>query len=175
MLGGWSSSIDPIQLADAGARLSGELPLKGLARLIEMCRDDDGSVRIDLQFERNPVDRRRTLRGAIDARVNATCQRCMENMTLTLSTKPRLILLRAGERDDLVESGSALVVERPITLGALVEDELLLAMPMVPTHPIESCRTRGALGEPAKPGAEPKEKNEANPFSVLARLKHPDR
>src|SRR5690606_37630152 len=36
MLGSWSSIIDPIQLADKGARLEGELPVKGLSRLAGM-------------------------------------------------------------------------------------------------------------------------------------------
>jgi DUF177 domain-containing protein len=174
MLGGWSSTIDPIQLADQGARLNGELPVKGMARLAEMCRDDEGSVRIDLQFERDPSDGLRTVRGTIDATVNVTCQRCMEAMALALSSRPQLLLLRPGERDDLAESGNAVVLDRPITLGMLVEDELLLTMPMVPMHPVDSCPGRELVESPAQTGSATGEKKPANPFSVLARLKRPD-
>lgn len=174
MLGGWSSTIDPIQLADQGARLNGELPVKGLARLAEMCRDDDGSVRIDLQFERDPSDGLRTMQGTIDATVSVTCQRCMEGMALVLSVEPRLLLSRSGERDDLAESGNAVILDGPVTLGTLVEDELLLAMPMVPMHPIDRCPARERVQSPAPAGAGSEEKKRANPFSVLGRLKRPD-
>jgi DUF177 domain-containing protein len=174
MLGGWSSTIDPIQLADQGARLNGELPVKGMARLAEMCRDDVGSVRIDLQFERDPSDGLRTMRGTIGATVNVTCQRCMEDMALVLSSQPRLLLLRPGERDDLAESGNAVILDRPVTLGAFVEDELLLAMPMVPMHPVDRCPARERVQSSARAGSATEERKPANPFSVLARLKRPD-
>jgi len=175
MLGSWSSIVDPIQLAEAGAGLSGELPLHGLARLVAMCRDDDGSVTIDLQFERNPIDGRRSIRGTIDARVNVVCQRCMESMTLVLSMRPRILVLNASERDELAEGGNALVVERPITLGTLIEDELLLSMPMVPMHAVENCGTERvpALRLNSKSGRAGKK--QANPFAVLATLKRSDR
>jgi uncharacterized protein len=175
MLGGWSSIIDPIQLAEKGARLSGELPVKGMARLAEMCRDAEGSVRIDLQFEHDPSDGLRTVNGTIDARINVTCQRCMEPMSLSLSTRPHLLLLRTGERDELMESGSALTVERPITLGSLVEDELLLSMPMVPMHPVESCHAHAARESPRQTEFESNANKDARPFSVLAALKNAKR
>lgn len=171
MLGSWSSLIDPIQLAEKGARLSGELPVKGMARLREMSRDDEGSVRIDLQFERNPADGLRTVHGTIDARINTTCQRCMESMTLSLSVRPRLLLLRVGEREELMESEDALVVEHPITLGSLIEDELLLSMPMVPMHPIEDCGVQEMRESLRQMEFEPNDKNQAKPFSALAALK----
>lgn len=171
MLGGWSSIIDPIQLADKGARLSGELPLKGMSRLVEMCLDDDGSVRVDLQFERGASGGLRVVYGTLAARLYLTCQRCMERMAYELKSEPRLLLLRAGEREELLEIGEALVVERPVTLGALVEDELLLEMPMVPLHPLDRCPAAHATNR----SEEREETIRPNPFSVLEKLKHTDR
>lgn len=171
MLGGWSATIDPIQLADKGARLTGELPLKGMSRLVEMCLDDDGSVSIDLQFAHDSADGLRVMHGTISARVHLTCQRCMSRMPVELSSRPRVFLLRPGEREDLVEAGDAVVVGQPLTLGALVEDELLLELPMVPMHPRAHCPAGGTGAEEAGSpgGARP------NPFSVLQKLKPPDR
>lgn len=168
MLGGWSSTVDPIQLADAGARLTGELPLKGMSRLVEMCFDDDGSVHLDLQFERTPSDGLRVMAGTIRADVHLTCQRCMGRMSYELKSEPRLLLLRPGEREGLLEAGDVLVIEQPVALSALVEDELLLQMPMVPMHPVEHCPTSVERSAPKK-----KEKIRPNPFSVLEKLKHP--
>ena len=170
MLGGWTSTVDPIQLADTGARLSGELPLKGMARLIESCRDDEGSVDIDLQFQRGEGDGLRTMAGSIVARVRLTCQRCMEPMHVELRSRPRVLLLAPGEHEELLEAGDAIVVAQPVPLSALVEDELLLQMPMVPMHPADRCPVKLARRGPQK-----QEQVRPNPFSVLEKLKQSDR
>lgn len=174
MLGGWSSTIDPIQLADKGARLSGELPIKGMSRLAEMCRDDRGSVHIDLQFDRAPSDGVRIMQGTITADVDVTCQRCMGSMRCTLTSLPRLVLLRPGEREDLLDSGDARVVDQPLTLGSLVEDELLLEMPMAPMHPTEDCPAKQVIEEwrGHESQSEPEQAKPTNPFTVLQKLKH---
>lgn len=169
MLGSWSSMIDPIQLADKGARLTCELPAKGMSRLVEMCADETGSVHIDLTFERGSSEGLRVMHGRIVARIYLTCQRCMERLAYELRAEPRLLLLRPGEREDLLQSGEATVVERPVTLGALVEDELLLEMPMVPMHPADRCPS-GRLTD-----AEKSASTRTHPFSVLEKLKHKDR
>jgi uncharacterized protein len=171
MVGGWSSAIDPIHLADIGARLSGEFSIKGLARLVEMCRNEDGSAQFDLRFERSPGDGLRTMLGAIAAQINVSCQRCMNDMSISLKCRPRLLLLRPGERDDLLESGNAFLVDRPIPLGTLIEDELLLAMPMIPMHPLEDCPSRDLVQPGARRKSDLSANNQANPFSVLTSLK----
>ncbi len=170
MLGSWSATIDPIQLADQGARLTGELSVKGMSRLVEMCLDDAGSVRVDLRFERGPSDGLRVMHGAIVAHVHTTCQRCMGRLSVELQSRPRLFLLRPGEREDLLETGDAVVIEHPLALSELVEDELLLEMPMIPMHAEEHCPG-------ARSGREvgPENSTRPNPFSVLKKLKRTDR
>ncbi len=172
MLGSWSTTIDPIQLVEKGARLAGELPLKGLRRLVEMCRDDHGTVIVDLHFERDPSDGLRVMHGRVDARVRLICQRCMGRFDVELHSEPRLSLLKPGEREDLLETGDALAIEHPIPLGVLIEDELLLEMPMVPMHPADQCPApQGVIVD----GARNKEATRPNPFSVLEKLKRGDR
>jgi len=168
MSGGWPSSIDPVQLADKGARLTGEITLAAMPRLAQMCRRDGGSVNIDLHFERSDPNGLRVMHGTVRASMPVTCQRCLNEMALELTIEPRLIVLRPGEREDLERDAEVLVVERPVSLSALVEDELLLAMPMIPMHAPASC---AASIRPAGAGTEPS----ANPFSVLEQLKRGDR
>lgn len=171
MLGGWSTTIDPIQLAEKGARLTGELPLSGMHRLVKMCADEQGSVSVDLHFERDLSDGLRLMRGRIDARIGVICQRCMERFEVGLTTEPQLILLRPGEHEHLVETGDALIIDQPVTLGELVEDELLLEVPMVPMHASDACPARSFVA------ADKPEQREtrANPFSALGKLKQSDR
>lgn len=169
MLGSWSTIIDPIQLADKGARLAGELPLKGLSRLAGMCADDAGSVRVDLEFERTPGDGLRVMHGVIAACIYLTCQRCMERLAFELKSKPRMLLLRPGEREELLDAEDVLVVEQPLTLGTLIEDELLLELPMVPMHPADRCPSGHVTNQESREAAP------TGPFSVLEKLKHRDR
>ncbi len=60
------------------------------------------------------------------------------------------------------------VGEDPLDLLALVEDELLLALPIVPLHDPEICQPPVGPDEP-EPSED--EVTRSNPFSVLAQLK----
>ncbi|HCP54228.1 MAG TPA: metal-binding protein, partial [Pseudomonas sp.] len=64
---------------------------------------------------------------------------------------------------DVLEVG-----EYPLDLLALVEDELLLALPIVPLHDPEICQPPVGPDEP-EPSED--EVTRSNPFSVLAQLK----
>lgn len=142
--------IDPMQLAEKGAHLVGALSLKGMSRLRQACLDDDGEVAVDLQFGRDPSSDVSELQGTLRTAVRIACQRCLEPMVLELRTDTRLLLLRSGERvDALAPEAEALTVDRPVSLSELVEDELLLVMPMVPMHPLAVCPAKQRIKMPA--------------------------
>ena len=163
--GSLPAHIDPMQLAEQGAQLAGVLPLKGMSRLLPACVDDVGEIQIDLQFGRDEGGNVHELRGKIGATVHVACQRCLEPMDLTLETDTRLLLLRAGERADaLAPEAEALTVAGPVSLQALVEDELLLVMPMTPMHPLQACPARERVATPASP-------RRGTPLAALGRLK----
>lgn len=132
--------IDPMQLAEKGAQLVGVLPLKGMSRLRQACLDDEGEVTVDLQFGRDPRSDVSALQGTLRTAVRIACQRCLEPMVLELSADPRLLLRRPGERPGAPdEAAEVLTIDRSVSLSELVEDELLLAMPMIPMHPLAVC------------------------------------
>jgi uncharacterized protein len=175
-------SIEPILLAEQGAHLAGTLPIKAMPRLVEAGLDGDDMAQVDLRFGRaefgdaqggtSPGARGSAvaprgsvyeMTGRVSATVHTACQRCLEPMALTLEAEVRLLLLRAGERaDGLAPEVEALVVDRPLRLSALVEDELLLVLPMIPMHPAEAC--------PAKKFVKPAT-SAGKPLSGLSRLK----
>jgi uncharacterized protein len=164
------ATIDPVTLAEKGAHVSGTLSLKALPRLAEVCRSTAGQVDVDLEFKRGEGGDVRLMLGTIRARVSLTCQRCLEGMDYELRSEPRLVLLRAGEsEEELPPEVDALTVDKPIVLNTLIEDELLLVMPMIPLHDLEHCPARAfvAAGESreAAMGSKP------NPFATLQRLK----
>jgi len=166
MLGGLPATVDPILLADKGARLFGRVPLRNMARLKAQLLDDEGEAEVDLAFECSEGANLRRMHGSVIAHVSMTCQRCLEAMTVEISTAPDTILLRTGEAEpglppeaDVLTVGTA-----PTPIAELIEEELLLALPMVPMHELDECPARAYIA--GSPDSEKK-----RPFAELARRK----
>jgi len=170
MFGVLPAIIDPIQLADDGSSLEGEFSLDGMSRLREMCRNTEGRVRVRLRFECT-AQKVRVMQGVISARLDLTCQRCLQAATQEMDIATRLLLLRPGEsRTGLPEEADILEVTAPVSLCAMVEDELLLALPMTPRHSEGECAPAAiSVSRARDPRADPKAP--ASPFSGLADLK----
>ncbi len=163
MFDGLPAVIDPLRLADEGAELHGVLGLGGMSRLMEQCADDSGTVSVDLHFERGAQGLRQ-MHGSLRAEVPVVCQRCMRPFRRAIGAETWLILLKPGEPGAIpADEADTLLVSKPLLLCEIVEDELLLAMPMIPRHAPGECRTN--VAEPAS------ETHETNPFAVLERLK----
>lgn len=103
------------------------------------------------------------------AGVPLTCQRCLQPAVLPLAVDRwfRFVAdeVTAISEDDTAEE-DVLVLSRHFDLIALIEDELLMAVPLVPMH--DACPTelpRSAVEQPP-PSAE-----SSHPFAVLAQLK----
>jgi uncharacterized protein len=158
--------IDPIGLADKGARLRGDLPLAAMQRLLQSGVQGQGEVTIDLHFSRDTEGHRR-LQGRIGAVLSLPCQRCLQRLSVTLALAPDVVLLAAGEDGHgAPEEADTLAVDAPLPLSQLVEDELILALPMMPMHPEGACEP--AVTEDNAVETRP------NPFAALAKLKKPN-
>ena len=166
------ATIDPIQLAERGARLTGTLPLKSMPRLAQTCLDGSGDVFVDLSFERGEGEKVLLMRGTLRTSLRVTCQRCLEGMDLRIEASPWLLLLRPEEgQDRLDDEADILVTDKPLSLSALVEDELLLALPMVPTHELSECQAKVYARKEMGGGRQEADGEKKNPFAVLDRLK----
>ncbi|OGI58431.1 MAG: hypothetical protein A2V58_09580 [Candidatus Muproteobacteria bacterium RBG_19FT_COMBO_61_10] len=172
MFGRLPETIDPIQLAEQGARLTGELPLQAMTRLAAACEVCEGMATADLKFAREPHGLR-FLRARIEAKLGLLCQRCLLPMDVIVRSEPVLALFRPGEpQTGVPEEAEPLVVEPGWSLAALVEDELLLAMPMMPRHAAGECEAGTRLA-PKTPRVEVKT-DRPNPFAVLEKLRKRD-
>ena len=165
------ATIDPIQLAERGACLTGTLPLKSMPRLMQTCLEGSDDVHVDLLFERGEGEQVFIMHGTLRVRLRMTCQRCLEGMDLDVEASPWLMLMRPGSRRDrLDDEPDILVVDKPLLLSALVEDELLLALPMVPAHALSECPA-GTYVKQATAGGGNAEGKKKNPFAALDELK----
>ncbi|KQP35831.1 DUF177 domain-containing protein [Pseudorhodoferax sp. Leaf274] len=106
-----------------------------------------------------------------DADVPLTCQRCLEPVDEPLAVD-RWFRFVADEaqaaREDEEADEDVLVLDPAFDLQALVEDELLMALPLVPRHDVCPGEVRM---EVADPGFAQAEADKPNPFDVLADLK----
>jgi len=164
MSGRLPAQIDPIRLADEGTRLAGKLPLSDFPRLRELQVSGSGTepVSIELDFERT-LHGIRMMRGHAHVRLSVTCQRCLEPVAVDIEVNPVIELLRPGDAPSgMADNADSLVVEGVQRLSELVEDELLLVMPMVPMHDEGACSAPGSRGEPAEAA-----NKRSGPFSAL--------
>jgi len=158
--------IDPIRLADDGARLYGTLPGRGMSRLQELVlpNSQPEPVAVDLHFERTSQGARR-LHGTIRTQVEMACKRCLKPLKIEVTAQSLFVLLQPGETEP--EDCETLVVEAPLSLTELVEDELLLAMPMSPGHAEGECE----VAFPVTVGKAPAVEKRVNPFTELRGFK----
>ena len=161
--------VDPRKLADRDATLEGELSLADLPRLCEPLAENAGVVRAKLAFGRNE-QRAVVIHSELDVEVKMVCQRCLELVALPIHSECDYAVVKVGANtQSLPKCYDVLEVdEDPLDLLTLVEDELLLALPIVPLHDPEVCQQPVGLEEP-EPSED--EVSRSNPFSVLAQLK----
>ncbi|MBH9553306.1 YceD family protein [Inhella gelatinilytica] len=104
------------------------------------------------------------------------CQRCLQAVERTVSVDRSFRFVRdeaSAESEDLDSDEDLLVLSRTFDARELIEDELLLALPLVPLH--EACSAPEFASEPeGVSGEEPSQDERPNPFAALAVLKKQD-
>ena len=160
------STIRPLKLARQQGKLKGYLPLQQLPALVADCVDDQGRVEADLQLDmqrRWPV-----MTGKARATLKMTCQRCLEPVEIAISTDIALGFVQSEEAlAELPEHLEPfLLEEEEVPLADLLEQEMILALPIVAYH----AECEPASYQQADEGAESGDEK-PNPFKVLEQLK----
>jgi uncharacterized protein len=138
--------INHRRLASDNARLAGIIPLSRFSRFTQMLVDDSGEVAAEVDFRKG--HKRKTLVvGAVAATVKVVCQNCMAPANIDINATVRLLIV--GSDDELAalaENDDGMVcVEEQVLLVDLLEDELILSMPMVGRHLDGLCTPSPAL------------------------------
>ncbi|EHR72912.1 putative metal-binding protein [Burkholderiales bacterium JOSHI_001] len=110
----------------------------------------------------------------LNTTVTLTCQRCLQPLPVTLAVTPSIRFVagdKQAEAEDADSEEDVLALTRSLDLRELAEDELLLALPLVPRH--ASCPS--PLPQNPDEVVEPPEGESVvvNPFAALAALKKP--
>jgi len=140
--------LDPALLARRGRALHGHVPVRDFHRLAHWLADTAGELRFELDFGRDDHGRP-CLRGHARGEVWLECQRCLAAYPLPLDRRFDLVLVvDEAEAAALPEEIDAVVMgeSRETRLVDLVEDELILALPLIPRCEVATdCRPGAAL------------------------------
>lgn len=157
--------IDSLEFALNHDTLSGIVTVAELSRLVDALHSDKGALEYTLSGGVNrhgkPV-----LHCRVKGKLQLQCQRCLEGMEYVLDIRSELMLaqdeaalLQLDEQDE--EAADAILADTKLNVLALIEDEVLLDLPLAPRHPTGACQVKAAeLGSPG-----------LSPFAVLAKLK----
>ena len=159
--------FDPWKLAAAGGHLQGAVRLEHMPRLNSLLAATAGRVAVTLEAD---IDAQHIafLTGHLEAAVMVVCQRCLAPMLLPLNVPFRLGLVRSeAQAARLPEEYEPLLVpEDGLTTFAWVEDELILALPLVPLHSdLHQCEAQGFTWPKPAPLVE-----QSRPFASLSVL-----
>lgn len=160
---------DLYQLADRQATVTGSWPVANMPRLIGMLAADAGEANAELVFGK--TGKTPYLKGKVNATVQVVCQRCLEQMPIELQAEFLLGMIESEARIDLLpDDYEALITEGRHFLPDVIEDELILALPIVPTHE-ENCSEymRKQQAEQAM-SEQVEQEQKPNPFAVLKDL-----
>ena len=157
---------DPFRFAAEAKTQSGEVEVAELLRLADLLASSSGAVswRIEgsmVQGLSGYAEPR--LKISIGGHLQLRCQRCLGGFDWPLAVETALQPVRAGQpipdeelEDDEVD---AIEIDESLDVFALVEEEILLALPIAPRH--EKCEApRGGNGA-----------TEESPFAALASLR----
>ena len=169
--------LDVAALAGAGDALSGFWPGRTLTRLAETQSPPHDIGLADVAWQcagqkhaQHVGQAELWLTLGVQTEVWLTCQRCLQPMRLRLDIQQRLQFVRGqmeAEALDEEAEHDVLALTKALDLRELVEDELLLALPLVPKH--DSCPQPLPMADST--ANEPELEPQVSPFAVLRGFK----
>ena len=148
-------------------RFEGSVPLAQMPRLVEVLADSDGECRYVVEFYRDPL-KIDVMHMQLSASLPLICQRSLERFVHQVEIDQRLGLISEESQEAAMPEGmEAVLVDRggDVSPLELIEDELLLAVPLVPVSPNASELDPEWVHEEAL------EEDKPNPFAALQTLK----
>ncbi len=143
----------------------GVIELGALVRLAGKLDSNQGKVMVEFEFNDSGYDCP-VLKGRVETSLVVKCQRCLKGMDLEIKSQFELLVDASDElahesRLDTIYSDNG-----TIDIFEVVEEELILGLPLVAMHDDSSCN-ENRISKDEIPEIAVKE----NPFSVLKKLK----
>ena len=169
--------LDVAAFATAAGELSGRWPLAQFDRLTEIAvagafRPEASEVTWRLRGERRALrggDAQVWLHIEAQTQLPLECQRCLKPVEVPLQIQHSFLFVQgedAAAQLDAESEDDVLALSRALDTRGLLEDELLLALPIVPRHDVCPDPLPAVVGEEVLD-------EKPNPFAALAALKRP--
>lgn len=167
---GGNMLIEPAEFARRGDVRSGSIAAGRLPRLAQAVLDLDAPIKWEARGEVADVSPVIAPKGtgwfmdlAVSALLKLRCQRCLDAFEMPVSVNARVLMLPESlplpDEELEVEDFDAISVGMELSLADLIEDELLLSLPVAPRH------VQCALPGPGENG------EKQSPFAILSQLK----
>lgn len=170
----------PRKLCNRNGSINSTLSVAKLLRLSEFLHDNHGQAEVSLSFDKDDAGHC-LITGSLKADVRMVCQRCLEATDVKLASD---FAIKVAETDkearDIAQSGintlEQLEVVRSeegeLDLLSLIEDELIMSLPIVARHTDKDCsETLTSLQEQARQAGENRTSGSIQGLEVLAELK----
>ena len=128
--------IDGFDFAESGKTLQGVSPVRDFPRLRDLLHADAGDVEYMVSGHRDR-EGRPALRIEVRGTLSLSCRRCLEPLAFPVALDALLTLsLRESEGDDdpVGSDIERVVAGKEMGVRELLEDELLLSVPLAPCH-----------------------------------------
>ena len=144
--------------------LSGLYQISDFPRISEITSNKKDNIKVDLSFylknSKTPcVD------GIIELDIVLSCQRCLDDLSIALKVNFNLAFVKHDQQSEELDSHYEIYVFEKEELATidLISDEILLSIPMVPTHDYDCIKD---INE-----QEIVEEKSENPFAILKKIK----
>jgi len=161
--------INSLEFARNGSRISGEVQLVEMSRLLDMLKNPHGELSYTVQ---GGVDKQGAHFLDIDlvGQCQLICQRCLNGLDYPVQLNTRLMLLNQSGLDALVDNVASseedvfdsILADTHLDVRDMLEEEILLSLPIAPKHEMDAC----SIAE-----NEYSNRKNSNLFSVLETLK----
>ena len=163
-------TLHPGKAAQHRLKYDGIVPLEKLTRLEKVVQEEVGEIAVKIHCK-NDDQGFAVIRGNLSTHVTVICQRC--NGDLGLDLVQDFAYSPVGEDTELdifPEDYDEVALDEngEVNVFDLIEDELILAVPLVATHNEASC---SYSAKPASFGVLKAEDDKPNPFDILKQLK----
>jgi len=162
-------TISPLRSAQRRLVCEGVFKLSEMTRLLAACESTSEYAQVSVKFD---VDERglTVISGNASALVALTCQRCNEPYEQLLEVEFTFSPAKNAEAAEKIPSYYDVIEldeNGEVNLRELVEEELILTIPLIPRHELEDC----SADADSVWGELPEELEKPNPFDVLKQLK----
>ncbi len=163
-------TINPVKSAQHLLSYDGEIEAVKLSRLGEVTNKiiDTVAVQIHCNVDEQGLV---VINGHVKTKALVTCQRCNDDLGLDLELSFSYSPIDMGaESESLPDIYEAVELNEDgeVDIHRLVEDELILIIPIVPMHEEVSC---SFSAEPKSFGVLEEKDDKPNPFDILKQLK----